>query len=95
MDPNAAPTVRIKFPANLRVGYCQIPAAEFDPEIHELWVDPLDHDGDGKKGGSSAPEQADELADLRAQYANLYGKRPFMGWDAKTLTAKIKEKMAE
>lgn len=58
-------------------------------------VSPLDHDKDGKKGGSTAPEQTDELADLRAQYADLYGKRPFMGWDAKTLTAKIDEKLAE
>jgi hypothetical protein len=28
--------------------------AEYDPAIHELYDerDPLDHDGDGKKGGS-------------------------------------------
>ena len=36
-DPNAAPTVRIVYPANLRAGYCQIPASEYDPEIHTLW----------------------------------------------------------
>lgn len=95
MDPNAAKTVRIKFPANLRVGYCQIPEAEFDPKVHELWADPLDHDNDGKPGGSVAPEQTDDLADLRAQYAELFGKRPFMGWDATMLTAKIEERLAE
>jgi hypothetical protein len=65
------------------------------PESFEVDGGSLDHDKDGKKGGSTAPEQTDELADLRAQYADLYGKRPFMGWDAKTLTAKIDEKLAE
>jgi hypothetical protein len=50
-DPSAAPTVRIVYPANLRTGYCQIPASEYDPKVHTLWVDPLDHDSDGKKGG--------------------------------------------
>lgn len=34
-------------------------------------------------------DQADELADLRAQYTDLVGKRPFMGWDADTLREKI------
>lgn len=38
MEP--AKTVRIVYPANLRVGYCQIPASEYDPEVHTLWVDP-------------------------------------------------------
>jgi hypothetical protein len=26
--------------------------ADFDPAIHTRWVDPLDHDGDGDKGGA-------------------------------------------
>lgn len=70
---------------------------EVEHMIKHGWqvVDPLDHDGDGKPGGSAAPEHTDELAALRAQYADLYGKRPFMGWDAKTLTAKIDEKLAQ
>lgn len=30
-----------------------------------------------------------ELASLRAEYADRIGRRPFMGWDAATLRAKI------
>lgn len=36
-DPNAAPTVRIVYPANKRAGYANIPAADFDPAIHTLY----------------------------------------------------------
>lgn len=95
MDPNAAPTVRIKFPANLRVGYCQIPAAEFDPAIHELWVSPHDHDKDGTRSGPASPEPTGDLASLRAEYQDLVGKRPFPGWDAAELQRRIDEKLAE
>ncbi|HJR82561.1 MAG TPA: hypothetical protein VJ775_01415 [Sphingomicrobium sp.] len=42
----------------------------------------FDHDGDGKPGGSKAPEQADDLAELRIAYKMKHGKRPFGGWDA-------------
>lgn len=31
----------------------------------------------------------DDLADLRAEYGEVVGKRPFMGWDAETLREKI------
>lgn len=123
---DTCPTVKIK----TNSGFALLNEADFDPAIHELWVDtksidtgsavhvtvnvgdtytlngvehtisastkdPLDHDKDGKPGGSTAPEQTDDLTDVRAQYAELFGKRPFMGWDAKTLTAKIEEKLAE
>lgn len=37
------------------------------------------------------PDVIDEMADLRAEYEELAGKRPFMGWDADTLRAKIAE----
>lgn len=53
--------------------------------------DPLDHDGDGRKGGSKKPEQTGELPGLRAEYEKAVGKRPFMGWDADTLREKIAE----
>ena len=33
----------------------------------------------------------DDLAELRATYEKVIGKRPFMGWDAETLAAKIAE----
>lgn len=37
----SAKTVRIVYPANARCGYCQIPAADFDPTVHTLWTDPV------------------------------------------------------
>jgi hypothetical protein len=53
--------------------------------------DPLDHDKDGKKGGSPKSEASDEMAALRSEYQSLVGKRPFHGWDAETIKAKIAE----
>lgn len=53
--------------------------------------DPLDHDSDGRKGGSPKPEASDNLTVLRAEYQEKVGKRPFHGWDEDTLTAKIAE----
>lgn len=52
--------------------------------------DPLDHDGDGRKGGAKSPA-GDDIAALREAYEAKLGKRPFMGWDADTLKAKIAE----
>lgn len=57
-------------------------------------IDPLDHDGDGHKGGSPKPEASDELTVVRAQYEEVLGKRPFHGWDVDTLKAKITEAQA-
>jgi hypothetical protein len=54
-------------------------------------ADPLDHDKGGKKGGSTAPKKADGLPELRKQYQEAVGKKPFAGWDAETLKAKIAE----
>lgn len=68
MDPNASPTVRIVYPANLRVGYCQIPASEFDPEVHVLWSDPSDPTAGN--GGALSDEQ------LRDAIEAATGKRP-------------------
>lgn len=34
----------------------------------------------------------DNIKRLRDKYQELYGKRPFMGWDANTLMMKIREK---
>lgn len=36
-------------------------------------------------------QEPDELAELRAEYQEIVGKRPFNGWDADTLRAKIAE----
>ena len=38
----------------------------------------------------SAPDPDEpDIAAVRAEYERLIGKRPFMGWDAATLRAKI------
>lgn len=50
---------------------------------------PLDHDGDGKPGGSTAPAQTDDLAALRSEYREVVGKKAFPGWDSATLKQKI------
>lgn len=62
-----------------------------DENGQPIKADPLDHDGDGKKGGSSKPPASDELKALRAEYAEKFGKKPFGGWDVDTLRAKIAE----
>ena len=36
-------------------------------------------------------DDADDLAALRAEYQDVIGKKPFNGWDAATLRAKIAE----
>lgn len=57
---------------------------------------PLDHDEDGKPGGSKAAEgDKDALAKLRTDYQEVVGKRPFPGWDADELQRRIDEKLAE
>lgn len=38
---------------------------------------------------------APDIAEIRAMYEKVFGKRPFNGWDAETLLAKIAEKRAE
>lgn len=61
---------------------------EADPSAFDLWFDPLDHDGDGKPGGS-APAPSEDLSDLRAAYTEKFGKKPFAGWNAETLREKL------
>ena len=40
---------------------------------------------------SKVEAEPDELATVRAEYQEKVGKRPFMGWDADTLRAKMAE----
>mgnify|MGYP006876345144 FL=1 len=54
-------------------------------------ADPLDHDGNGKKGGSLKPPADDELKALRAEYSARFGKKAFGGWDAAELRKRIDE----
>lgn len=51
--------------------------------------DPLDHDGDGKKGGSTAGRDVEAMRALRAEYERVVGKKPFSGWNADVLRQKM------
>lgn len=48
----------------------------------------LDHDGNGKAGGS-VKHGGTDMAALRAEYTAIAGKRPFPGWDDATLRQKM------
>lgn len=54
----------------------------------------LDHDGNGEPGGSIAAE-GDDVPELRKQYEDLLGKRPFPGWDADELKRRMAEATAD
>jgi hypothetical protein len=83
---DTCPTVRIK--SKGPTGYADLDESAFDPNVHELWVDPLDHDANGKKGGS-LPDS--DLGDLRKQYRAKFGKNAGPKWTA----ADIADKLAE
>jgi hypothetical protein len=51
--------------------------------------DPLDHDNDGNKGGTKAEPKNPELAALRKQYKEKFGKGTSPKWDADTIRAKL------
>lgn len=51
----------------------------------------LDHDGDGKAGGSTSGGTGDDMVTLRDQYKSVLGKRPFNGWDADELRRRMAE----
>lgn len=59
-------------------GWATIVKAAFDPAKHEPF---------GGTGQDTTP--TDDMADLRAEYQRVMGKRPFPGWDADTLRAKM------
>jgi len=42
-------------------------------------------------GADQAATSPDELTDLRAEYHEVVGKRPYHGWNADTLREKIAE----
>ena len=71
-----------------RYGWANAPnAPKQAPETRQTRLTQLDHDGDGKPGGSISG--GDDLAALRAEYTEKFGKRPFMGWDADALRERI------
>mgnify|MGYP001262317926 CR=1 FL=1 len=52
--------------------------------------DPLDHDGDGRKGGSKPASEADDHAHkLRAEFKELTGKDADGRWKADRIQAEI------
>lgn len=52
--------------------------------------DPLDHDGDGRKGGSKPASEAGEVVDkLRAEYKELTGKDADGRWKADRIQSEI------
>jgi hypothetical protein len=50
---------------------------------------PLDHDGNGKKGGSPKPKPSAELTAARKEYRAKSGKQAFHGWDEAELRRRI------
>lgn len=57
---------------------------DIDPEV----TTPSENDDDEERAKQ-------EIADARAEYKEVVGKQPFMGWDLATLREKIAEKKAE
>lgn len=52
-------TVKVKSWDESQGEFVLINAGDFNPDIHQLFErDPLDHDGDGKKGGSVRRKRA-------------------------------------
>lgn len=49
----------------------------------------LDHDDNGKPGGSKKQPATGDIKALRAEYEKKLGKKPFNGWDIATLREKI------
>jgi hypothetical protein len=91
----AAPEMTLEAaPSAVPLQASEPPAAGADRSASASSADPLDHDGDGTKGGSKPAEQSEELSALRAEYQAVLNKRPFHGWDAETLKAKIAEAKA-
>lgn len=60
---------------------------EAPPQQSNALLPQLDHDKNGEPGGSKAPEG--DVAELRKVYQAKFGKRPFPGWNAAELTARI------
>lgn len=85
-------------PGEFTGGYLQLLEASMAVKVIDApsKSDPLDHDDNGKKGGSKpADGDKDEIATLRAEYTDLFGKKPFPGWDAEELQKRIDAKLAE
>ena len=49
----------------------------------------LDHDGDGKPGGSLKQDSSEALKAARAAYKEKFGKLPFNGWPIEELQRRM------
>lgn len=83
------PLERLPF---LEVTYSEdgVPIGDLPPPPKSLLAkagNPLDHDGDGKAGGSTSA--VGDIKALRAEYHKKLGKRPFPGWDAEELKRRM------
>lgn len=56
---------------------------------------PLDHDGDGRKGGSKPADDSEEMQKLRTKYQEVVGKRAYHSWGAAELQRRIDEALAD
>lgn len=62
--------------------------AKIIEEVHDVVLGPGDE-------GSRQHSPVEDIGELRAQYQELFSKRPFMGWGAGDLREKIDNKLAE
>lgn len=91
--------IPVKFPGARYGPGGQVGVFQCEADVPKGWTDnpndflpdPLDHDGDGRKGGSPDPlaDEKAELDELRAVYQARFNKRPFMGWKADVLREKL------
>ncbi|WP_347271635.1 hypothetical protein [Rhizorhabdus histidinilytica] len=73
--------------ANLAAVAIQGSAAETVDAANRLRA--LDHDGDGKPGGSQAQDPTEALKEARAAYKAKFGKLPFNGWPIEELQRRM------
>lgn len=80
--------------ADFEAGYLDLLRAARTVDVKA--IDPLDHDGNGKKGGSKPASSGDEVIQgLRAEYTELTGKKPHHLWKQDRLQAEIDKALAE
>lgn len=84
-------------PASERNKVCKVPAEKLDELIRMRKVKPytdkpqLDHDHNGKAGGSVAKKEPSELGAARAAYREAFGKNAGPRLSAEQIWAKIAE----
>ncbi len=82
-DPFEAPERE----ARLLIGIKRAEAATVTAQDGRARHDPLDHDKNGRRGGS--PKPAGGLSAIRQEYFEKIGKRAFNGWDEAELRRRI------